>query len=33
MEELREEAVIWDRQRKEKTRKQWELSIPVAKTE
>ena len=33
MEELREEAVIWDRQRKEKTREQWELSIPVAKTE
>lgn len=33
MEELREEAVIWDRQTKEKTRGQWELSIPAARTE
>lgn len=33
MEELREEAVIWDRRTKEKTRGQWELSIPAARTE
>ena len=33
MEELREKAVNWDRQTKKKTRGQWELSIPAARTE